>query len=1107
MMVRSCLKKNAFWNNASSGIVFICALFFYWLTVDHSASYWDCPEYITCASRLEIGHPPGNPIWMLAMRFVTIPFPNHLHPIVINLSSGIFMALAAFFLSRVIFMLSTGIFKSFAKLKHTNHSIKLFFPFLASLSGGLAFALCDSAWFSAVEAEVYAMSAFLTSLMVWLMLRWAVIEDDNRKLRIILLLAYLTGLSLGVHQLNLLCIPVLALIYSLSKFKGKGALWRVILAVLISFGAVALILTGIMNGTLSWAMELELFAVNRLGMPYFSGALLYPALLTAVAIGALIAIRSKNILLAILLFLFIWLSGLFIYTSNFILGGILSLAATIGIIWIFKQKRVYIESFIWGVSFILIGYSSFALILIRGYVSPPMNEANPTTIFALSSYIARDQYGSKPLLYGATPYSIPMMEERWETGKYFPDYSRYVLKKGKPKRYVALADPRINHRSRMVSATDSAENLEIINNGKKGYLLSDYAFTRVTTPELDMFFPRITGTSASDINSYEEWVGMSKETMNRVRVSEAIDSDGNYVNKVGFDGERGEKYSYRPTYWQNLKFFLSYQLGYMYFRYLLWNFVGRQNDMPSTGEIDHGNFITGIPFIDSAMLGDQSAMPMSASYDNPGRHNYFGIPFIIGMVGFFFLFSNHKNLRKIQAIVTMLFFMTGPAIVNYLNQDPGEPRERDYSFLGSYMAFAIWIGIAFIAVGIYLIKHGLVKKWTLMGVSLCALGIPVLMCVENFPDHDRSGRSEPYRFASNLLLSDTPAIIFTQGDNFTFPMWFSQEVMNIGSSHTVIDLSYFAVPEYVVNLMKQGKRGLSLTASEADIAYGAFAYTRIAPDADTIPVSPMVMLKELYDAKETAPVIRHRKILLPGNNDSDSLIVDLRSMSNGSSLLPFRKLMLLDVIATNLASENPRPIYFLASLPKDAYKDLLPAIKRLPFVLAYEPGMSDSAHLAGIREMAKIPIERENGVETAYIDPVIADQYRRQRGELIIAGRNLMEAGDTAGGARVVVKAATLYPYKKISPGSFTLSDTTFHEGIEFVMLMNKCAPALNNPELAELAEETLDMMLEESLAWRLYYHRLPKSRRQSVSNQTRRFISIIPKLKQLKSDLAKKTE
>lgn len=1103
----SYLKKGAFWNNASSGIVFFCALFFYWLTVDPSASYWDCPEYITCASRLEVGHPPGNPVWMLAMRFVTIPFPNHLHPIVINLCSGLFMALAAFFLSRVIFMLSTGVIQSFAKQRNFNASLSPFVSFIASLSGGLAFALCDSAWFSAVEAEVYAMSAFLTSLMVWLMLRWAVSEDQSLKLRIILLLAYLTGLSLGVHQLNLLCIPVLVLIYSLKKYKGKGAVMRIITAILISFAAVALILTGIMPGVLSWAMEFELLAVNRFGMPYFSGVLIYPALLTVMAICTLLATRGSKFTLAILLFLFIWLSGLFVFTSDFILGGILSLAIAAGIVWLYRQKRVFIESFVWGLSFILLGYSSFALIIIRGYASPPMNEADPTDIFALSSYVARDQYGSKPLLYGATPYSTPLMEERWEPERYFPDYSRYVLKKGKPKRYVALPDAHINHRSRMVSARDSVENSEIMSKGGDGYILSDYAFTRVTTPELDMFFPRITGTSASDISSYEEWAGMSKETMNRVKISEAIDSSGNYVNKIGLDGERGENFSYRPTYWQNLKFLLSYQLGYMYFRYLLWNFVGRQNDMPSTGEIDHGNFITGIPFIDTEMLGDQSAMPPNASYNNPGRHNYFGIPFLIGLLGFSFLFFSGKNGRKIQAIVSLLFFMTGPAIVIYLNQSPGEPRERDYSFLGSYMAFAIWIGIAIVAVGIYMMKHGLVKKWTITGFSILGLGIPSLMCVENFPDHDRSGRSEPYRFASNLLLSEPPAIIFTQGDNFTFPMWFSQEVMNTGSEHTVIDMSYFAVPEYVINLTKQGKRGLSLTASEADIAYGAFAYTRIAPDADTIPVPAMQMLRELYDSKESTPVIRHRKVFLPGKNNSDTLTVDLRNMSNGSSLLPFRKLMLLDLIATNQGSENPRPIYFLASLPKDTYKDFLPALRRMPYVIAYEPGLSDSAHMERLVKMTEIPLNEANRIQTAYIDPVIAEQYRRQRGEMIIAGKSMIEAGDTAAGAQVVVKATGLYPYNRISPGSFTLADTTFHEGIEFVMLMNECAKTLGNREMADMAEETLDTMLQESLAWRLYYHRLPQSRRQSVSNQTRRLISIIPRLKQLKVEMARKPE
>ncbi len=1112
-------------DNVAASITFLVALTAYWLTADHSASYWDCPEYATCASMLEIGHPPGNPIWMLAMKFATIPFPKDMHPLIISLSSGLFMALASFLLAKIIFFaVSMTAFRyarrkiSDSKVSGKHLSDRRIIPFVAAtaaIGGGLCFALCDSAWFSAVESEVYAMSTFITALMVWLMTRWYAADSAAREYRILILIAYLTGLSLGVHQLNLLCIPALALIYSFKRSgnrsgtnpdDGSGAnhtFLKGLIAILASFVIIILILIGMMNGVLTWAADFELFAVNRLGLPYFSGTIAYLVVLTATFLAAVLTPGRlpKHLSLPFIL-LFVWLSGIFVFKNSLPLAFLLSLAATCiaALPRIWNPVKVTIP--LWMTAVVILGYSSFALILIRGHAAPPMNEAPPTDIFSLASYISRDQYGSKPLFYGATPFSRPMLEESFPGPDSVPAYSRYVLKRGKPK-FVPLYDsPRFSYRSRMLSHEDSAENARIADECRRGYILSDYTFSRVTTPELDMWLPRITGNSSSYLESYQSWVGMTKQNMTAVEVSETFDPDGMPAGRLNSDGKRVKVVSYRPTYLQNLSFFLSYQVGYMYFRYLLWNFMGRQNDIPSTGEIDHGNFITGIPALDNLMLGDQSLMPSDASSDNPGRNVYFGIPLILGIIGIIFLLRSGKTGKRICSVVLLLFLLTGMAIVVYLNQTPGEPRERDYSFIGSYMAFAIWIAFGMAALALWLYRTAQrrhIRQWVATAATtVITLLPPAFMGYVNFDDHDRSGRSEPYDFASNILLNEQPSIIFTHGDNFTFPLWFAQEVMETGVQHTVIDASYFAMPDYVVNLMKQGKRGIRLTAHPSDILYGAYNYTRIAADADTVPIPAIDALKEMYADRSGEPTILHRFVTLPGKTRDEVMTIDMRRLANGSSLLPFKKLMLLDLIATNLSEKSPRRICFLSSMPTEFYHEFESATRRMPYMLVYDPDASDSTYLPTLRKAAAIPIERDYGEKTVYSDPVIADQRRRQRGELIIAARNMIEAGDTTGGIRLAIDAERLHPYSEISPASFTVADTTFHEGMEFAELMLSCARMLEDPSYAETASRLIDRMLAEAYQWRKFYASLPKVRRHTVSNSSRRLISIIPRLEEL---------
>lgn len=1099
-MSESTVKYCSRCNNASSWGVFILSAIVYLLTIDHSASFWDCPEYVTCGSRLEVGHPPGNPVWMLAMRFATLPFPTHLHAVVINACSALAMASASFFLARIVYALC--LFIGFRR-REGSRSLPIVSA-CASFAAATSFAFCDSTWFSAAEAEVYAMSALITSLSIWLMMKWSVEKSSGKQKRWLILLAYIMGLSLGVHQLNLLCIPVFALIYIFRRCR-RHATVKAWVAIFLSFIAVAMILIGMMQGVLSWAEWFELLFVNSIGLPYFSGVIAYAVLLCVAFPLAAVAISAgRKWATACAIFMTLWLSGMTVINGQLALGALLSGIAVVILMWWLKVSRTALLTANWMTAFLLLGYSSFALILIRGYAAPPMNEGNPTDIFALSSYIARDQYGSKPLLYGPTSFSKPMLREEWNDGDPMPRYTHYALKETGVSRLPLTSNPRLHQRSGMMTPADSISNAGVMESGK-GYLIADHNFSRIMTPELNMLFPRITGTSPYDIESYADWTGMNKENMTRMRISEAFDSLGNPVARMMANGEREEKYSWRPTYIQNLRMFISYQVYYMYVRYLLWNFVGRQNDIHSTGEIEHGNFISGIPAIDNMMLGDQSLIPAYAGKDNPGRHVYYGVPFILGILGICSLFAAGGRGRRTMAGVTLMFLMTGLAIVVYLNQTPGEARERDYSFLGSYMAFCIWIGLGVRwLIGLMWEKlrrrRNFSRPAAYGGAAVITLLSPAILIASNYGDHQRAGRSEPLDFASDILLSDRPSIIFTHGDNNTFPLWYAQETEGLGLHHTVIDISYLVSPGYVVNLMKQGERGIRLTATPSDIAYNAYAFTRIAPDADTVSVPLLRVLKELYSQREGAPVIRHSNVLIPRGNCSDSMRINLRSLTAGSNMLPFRTLMILDIIATNNELAEPKALRFLYPVKGEIYRAVKDALREDFASRVYDPSTPDSVAVLCLEENLKrvLATLREKKPAPFYRDPVVLDHTRRRRGYMIIAARQLLDAGHVATAAETADMIYRHYPYDGIPAGSFTIADSTYHEGVEYGKLLTALHRATEKSAAGGLSPESFAgkadihnrLIKDQADAWMLYYRSLSPRQRTTVSSSTLRIIS-----------------
>lgn len=1029
--------------NLSAWITFAIALSLYWTTVDPRASYWDCAEYITAASKLEVTHPPGNPIWMLAMRVATIPFPSSRHAIVINLCSGLFMAFAAFWLCKIIFIFtSLYFFKSLSlKSSHLLQNSKILYSAI-SIGSSLCFALCDSTWFSAVEAEVYAMSTFLSALSLWLMVRWWFEKDKAAAKRLLLLVAYITGVSLGVHQLNLLLIPLFLLIALYRKHPPRLNPVLPLVVTGCGIAIIGIILMGLIPGLLYVGESFELFFVNKLGSPYDTGLIV------------------SALLLFILLVIAIILTNKIPSLHNMAMG-------------------------VYYIAFIFIGFSSYGVIMVRAKASPPMNEGSPDNIFALASYISREQYPSAPLLFGETPYSRPIFEESIVNGRYV--YSKYLLNKEHPIFIPVSPGARLNHRSLMLTPEDSMENRRILNL-EHGYLLSDYKFSQILTPELNMWFPRMTSRNINDRMAYEGWAGMKQSAMHRIPVSETMDAKGVFRTKMSEFGGRPDVFSYKPTYSQNFRFFTSYQAYYMYFRYLFWNFIGRQNDFPSQGEVEHGNFITGIPMFDRFLPGMKQPLPSELGSENKGRNRYFGIPFLLGILGIIWLISMKRKQRRICSLIALLFFMTGLAIVIYLNQSPGEPRERDYTFLVSYMAFSMWI-----AAGISSISRAVLKRVRLKpAIIICsaiALAPATLMALENFDDHNRSGRYETTFFASSLLDFEYPSIIFSHGDNSTFPLWYVSEVLERGSRHSVIDVTYLSLPNYVVNLKKQ-KPGLTTIATIPEIAYGKYLLTRIPSDSISRPMPLTKALKSLYASQQPYPRFPSSLISIPASN-GDSLVINLHHFSGGSSYLSFKHLMLLDILASNLESEQPKALFFPHLLEHSLYAPIQSLLHPALFGKIYAPGLTDSMVTDLManslrKELKKLDVQN---IQPHYMEPVVADMAIRYRGELIVAANYLMERGDTALPLKISEYIDRYYNYDSLLPGSFTMGDSTFYEGKEFIKLLNSLHEATGKKEYQEKAQKLDSTFNSRRMEWMIWYKSLSPSERATLSNRTKRIL------------------
>ena len=662
-------------NNTFGWIAFAIAAIVYILTLEPTASFWDCGEFIASGYKLEVGHPPGAPFFMLLMRFFTMLAPTtELIPVFANAMS----ALASAFTILFLFWTITHLARKLVDVKHNEFSATQVILILGSgMVGALAYTFSDTFWFSAVEAEVYATSSLFTALVFWAILKWENVAHEPHSNRWLVLIAYLMGLSIGVHLLNLLAIPAIVMLYYFKKYEVTP--WGIVKALGVSVVLLLIMMYGIIQGFIVLASKFELLFVNGFGLPYKSGVFFY-----LLAVAALI----------------VW-----------------------GIIYTHKHAKPILNTILVSFAVVLMGYSTFALIVIRSSANPPMDQNSPDNMFSLLYYLNREQYGDRPLVIGQS-FDAPVINRK--EGK-----PQYIQKDGK---YVVAT---------------RKSNLEFDNRFKT-------------------LFPRMYSADPRHIEAYKEWSNFKGRP---IRVS----------------GRGGDSEVRRaPTFSENLRFFFSYQMGHMYWRYFMWNFAGRQNDLQGHGEAVKGNWISGIPFVDTPRLGSQADLP--ATFKNKAHNRYYMLPLLLGMAGLAFQYIRN---RKDFWVVTLLFVLTGIAIVVYLNQTPYQPRERDYAYAGSFYAFSIWIGL-----GVLALYQGIRKAFDKAPGAAIATGlglvfVPGLMAFENWDDHDRSNTFISVDFAYNILENLEPnAIVFTYGDNDTFPLWYAQEVEGVRTDVRVANLSY-----------------------------------------------------------------------------------------------------------------------------------------------------------------------------------------------------------------------------------------------------------------------------------------------------------------------------
>ncbi len=922
------MKQYKFVNNLVGWITFLIAATVYCLTIEPTASFWDCPEFITTGYKLEVGHPPGAPFFMLVANFFSLfaSGPSEVARMV-NYMSALMSGACILFL----FWSITHLVRKLV-IKDENHITRgqMVTIMGSGLVGALAYTFSDTFWFSAVEGEVYAFSSLFTAIVFWLILKWEDVADQPHSDRWLILIAYLTGLSIGVHLLNLLCLPAIVLVYYYKKVphaNAKGSL----LALIGSAVLVAVVLYGIVPGIVKVGGWFELLFVNTLGMPFNTGVIVYIILLAACLIwGVYESYTEKDKLrMALSFVLTIAMLGIPFYghgASAVVIGIVV-----IALLWLYlspkmqaRMKEKYrvsartLNTVLLCTMMMVIGYSSYALIVIRSTANTPMDQNSPEDIFTLGEYLGREQYGTRPLFYG-------------------PAYTSKVALDVKD----GYCQPRISYNGtkfiRKEKATPDEKDSYIEIPGRIEY---EYA--------QNMLFPRM--YSSLHTQQYESWQEVKGYEVPYDQCGEMI------MVKM-------------PTQWENIKFFFSYQLNWMYWRYFMWNFAGRQNDIQGSGEIEHGNWITGIPFIDNWLVGDQSLLPQELK-DNKGHNVFYCLPLLLGIIGL--LWQAYRGQKGIQQfwVVFFLFFMTGIAIVLYLNQTPSQPRERDYAYAGSFYAFAIWIGMGVAGLVRLLQDYAKMKELPAAAiVSVACLFVPVQMASQTWDDHDRSDRYMARDFGENYLMSLQESgnpIIYTYGDNDTFPLWYSQETEGCRTDARTCNLSYLNTDWYIDQMKRPAydSPSLPITWDRMDYVEGTNEYIPVQPEykksIDALyaqaekealagnPEAKINVQKEFgenpYELKnilkywvrnknkdlQVIPTdsvvikvdkeaVRRSGMLLPGDSIPDYMPIKLRTKDNQGNYHPKRALYKNELMMLEMLAEAnwERPIYIAVSVGQE----------------------------------------------------------------------------------------------------------------------------------------------------------------------------------------------
>ena len=994
------MKKYNLINNLLGWFSFAVAAVTYCLTVEPTASFWDCPEFITTAYKLEVGHPPGAPFFMLTGNFFT-QFTDDPTKVAfcVNIMSALLSALCILFLFWSITHLAR---KLICKDGVVSSLSQLIVIMGSGLTGALAYTWSDTFWFSAVEGEVYAYSSMFTALVFWLILKWEDHADEPHSDRWLVLIFYLTGLSIGVHLLNLLCLPAITLVYYYKRYPSanlKGSL----VALGVSMLLVAAVLYGVVPGIVKVGGWFELFFVNSLGMPFNTGVVIYLIVLIGVVLAAIWSTTQKNrVRTQILYVASIALLGIpFMgHGALSVVCGLLVLGALYFVLTLknkdgnFILRKRFLNTSLLCMLMLMIGYSSYAIIVIRSTQNTPMDQNSPEDIFTLGTYMGREQYGSYPLFKGEAYCS---QGQAYAAGAI--EYEKRMRTQRKEK-----ATP---------DEPDQYEEIE--------------ETVGVNYPsELTMLFPRM--WSAGHTAQYQEWMG-------DIEMNEGyMQTPDGYEVPVSM-----------PTQLENIRFFLSYQVNFMYWRYFMWNFAGRQNDIQSKGfELEHGNWISGIPFIDNALYGDQSLLPDALSKDNKGHNVFYCLPLLLGLIGLFWQsYRGEKGVRQFW-VVFFLFFMTGLAIVLYLNQTPSQPRERDYAYAGSFYAFAIWIGLGVAALASLFEK--LLKKPVLAAAvaSLAGICVPLQMVSQTWDDHDRSGRYACRDFGLNYL-NTLPEkgnpIIFTNGDNDTFPLWYNQEVEGQRTDARVCNLSYLQTDWYTDQMKRPAYDSPALPITWERICYvdnGKHAYYPIRaeekvqldalkkanPEIDPYELS--YILKN-YVCKESGgyfptdsvvvsvnkEAVRESGMYLPFGPDSipDKMIISLKNVNERQGGLYRADVMVYEMLAH---ADWKRPMYMSVTLGSENYASLENfcvleglAYRITPFNFGGRGVVDEKLMMHNFMERFKYGNMSQPGL---YIDETVSRMCRTHRRMFVMLADRLVRSGKKDDAAKVLARCEKELP-------------------------------------------------------------------------------------------------